>query len=177
MYLLCRCIDRVNDLISASTTDSAKKEDLATLRKLQEQFGAELATLRGRVDGLEARTATLEKQQFSTTTKLFGQVILGLQGRTANNAAFFPTSGAADTPDPGTNITMGYSANLSLVTAFSPRSMLLVGLQAGNLTTAPSLNNDVRLSYESNTGGSLRISDLTYRQMVKILPLSWGPKA
>ena len=160
------CMDRVNDLIAASTADSAKKEDLATLRKLQEQFGAELATLRGRVDGLEARTATLEKQQFSTTTKLFGQVILGLQGRTANNAAFFPTNGAADTPDPGTNITMGYSANLSLVTAFSPRSMLLVGLQAGNLTTAPSLNNDVRLSYESNTGGSLRISDLTYRQML-----------
>ena len=93
-------------------------------------------------------------------------MILGLQGRTANNAAFFPTNGAADTPDPGTNITMGYSANLSLVTAFSPRSMLLVGLQAGNLTTAPSLNNDVRLSYESNTGGSLRISDLTYRQML-----------
>ncbi len=160
------CMDRVNDLIAASTADSAKKEDLATIRKLQEQFSAELATLSGRVNGLEARTATLEKQQFSTTTKLFGQVILGLQGRSANNAAFFPTNGAATTPDPGTNLTMGYSANLSLVTAFSPKSLLLVGLQAGNLTTAPSLNNDVRLSYESNTGSSLRISDLTYRQML-----------
>ena len=160
------CMDRVNDLIAASTADSAKKEDLATLQKLQEQFSAELATLRGRVDVLEARTATLEKNQVSTTTKLFGQVILGLQGRSANNAAFFPTNGAANTPDPGTNITLGYSANLSLVTAFSPRSVLLVGLQAGNLTTAPSLNNDVRLSYESNTGSSLRISDLTYRQML-----------
>ncbi len=160
------CMDRVNDLIAASTADSAKKEDLATIRKLQEQFSAELATLRGRVDGLEGRTATLEKQQFSTTTKLFGQVILGIQGRTGNNAAFFPTNGAADTPDPGTQITMGYNANLSLVTAFSPKSMLLVGLQAGNLTTAPSLNNDVQLSYESNTGSNLRISDLTYRQML-----------
>ena len=160
------CMDRVNDLIAASTADSAKKGDLATLRKLQEQFSAELATLRGRVDVLEARTATLEKNQVSTTTKLFGQVILGLQGRSANNAAFFPTNGAANTPDPGTNITLGYSANLSLVTAFSPRSVLLVGLQAGNLTTAPSLNNDVRLSYESNTGSTLRISDLTYRQML-----------
>ena len=44
------CMDRVNDLIAASTADMAKKEDLATLRKLQEQFAAELATLRGRVD-------------------------------------------------------------------------------------------------------------------------------
>lgn len=160
------CMDRINELVAASTATIAKKEDLETLRKLQEEFAAELATLRGRVDALEAKVATLERQQFSTTTKLFGQVILGLQGRSQNKAAFFPTNGPADTPDPGTNITFGYSANLSLVTAFSPKSLLLVGLQAGNLTTAPSLNNDVRLAYESNTGNSLRISDLTYRQML-----------
>jgi Carbohydrate-selective porin, OprB family/S-layer homology domain len=64
------CLDRVNELIAASTSDLVKKEDLTTLQKLQEQFAAELATLRGRVDALEARTSTLEKQQFSTTTKL-----------------------------------------------------------------------------------------------------------
>ncbi len=159
------CMDRINDLIS-STTGTAKKEDLESLRKLQEQFSAELSTLRGRVDNLETKTATLEKQQFSTTTKLNGQVILGLQGRSRNNAAFFPTNGPATTPDPGTNVTLGYSSNLSLTTAFSPTSLLLVGLQAGNLTTAPSLNNDVRLSYESNTGNNLFISDLTYRQLL-----------
>ena len=55
------CMDRVNDLIAASTADMVKKEDLATLRKLQEQFAAELTTLRGRVDGLESKVATLEK--------------------------------------------------------------------------------------------------------------------
>ena len=159
------CMDRINDLIS-STTGTVKKEDLESLRKLQEQFAAELSTLRGRVDNLETRTATLEKQQFSTTTKLNGQVILGLQARSRNNAAFFPTNGPATTPDPGTNVTLGYSSNLSLTTAFSPTSLLLVGLQAGNLSTAPSLNNDVRLSYESNTGNNLFISDLTYRQLL-----------
>ncbi len=159
------CMDRINDLISSST-GTVKKEDRESLRTLQEQFAAELSTLRGRVDNLETKTATLEKQQFSTTTKLSGQVILGLQGRSGNNAAFFPTNGPATTPDPGTNITLGYSSNLSLTTAFSPTSLLLVGLQAGNLTTAPSLNNDVRLSYESNTGNNLFISDLTYRQLL-----------
>ncbi len=160
------CMDRIGDLINASTADAAKKEDLATIRKLQEQFGAELATLRGRIDGIETRVSTLEKQQFSTTTKFSGQTIIGLQARTANKAAFFPSNGPADTSDPGTNITLGYSTNLTLTTAFSPNSILLVGLQAGNITTAPSLNNDVRLSYESNTANSLRISDLTYRQML-----------
>jgi hypothetical protein len=150
------CMDRIGDLINASTADAAKKEDLATLRKLQEQFSAELATLSGRVGSLEGRVGTLEKQQFSTTTKLSGQTIIGLQARTANKAAFFPSNGPADTDDPGTNFTLGYTTN----------SMLLVGLQAGNLTTAPSLNNDVRLSYEGNTANGLRISDLTYRQML-----------
>ncbi|MCU0548308.1 MAG: iron uptake porin [Leptolyngbya sp. Prado105] len=72
------CLDRVNELIAASTADLVKKEDLATLQKLQEEFTAELATLRGMVDSLEARTTTLEKQQFSTTTKLAGEVIFSL---------------------------------------------------------------------------------------------------
>ena len=54
------CLDRVNELIAASTADLVKKEDLAILQKLQEEFAAELATLRGRVDALEARTTTLE---------------------------------------------------------------------------------------------------------------------
>ncbi len=160
------CMDRINDLVAASTADMVKKEDLATLRKLQEQYSAELATLRGRVDGLEGRVGTLEKQQFSTTTKLFGQVILGLQGRNGNKATTPNSFGVAVQEDPGSGITMGYSANLSLVTAFSPKSILLVGLQAGNLTTRPAQNYDVGLSYESNTGNQLLVSDLTYRQML-----------
>jgi Carbohydrate-selective porin, OprB family/S-layer homology domain len=72
------CLDRVNELIAAATADLVKKEDLATLQKLQEEFGAELATVRGIVDSLETRTTTLEKQQFSTTTKLNGEVIFSV---------------------------------------------------------------------------------------------------
>jgi hypothetical protein len=71
------CLDRVNELIAAATADLVKKEDLATLQKLQQDFATELATIRGRVDALEARTGTLERQQFSTTTKLQGEVIFG----------------------------------------------------------------------------------------------------
>ena len=40
------CMDRVNDLIAAAAGDSASRNDLMTLRKLQEAFAAELATLR-----------------------------------------------------------------------------------------------------------------------------------
>ncbi|MEB3210455.1 MAG: iron uptake porin [Leptolyngbyaceae bacterium] len=64
------CLDRINELIAAGLADKVSREDLAVLQRLQEEFAAELATLRGRVDALEARTAELEANQFSTTTKL-----------------------------------------------------------------------------------------------------------
>jgi len=38
--------DRVNELISTATSDLVTREDLATLTRLQEEFAAELATLR-----------------------------------------------------------------------------------------------------------------------------------
>ncbi|MBD1875706.1 carbohydrate porin [Nodosilinea sp. FACHB-131] len=69
------CLDVIATLIAQSGIDP---DDLATIRRLQEEFQAELATLRGRVDALEAETATLRAQQFSTTTKLVGQADMHL---------------------------------------------------------------------------------------------------
>ncbi|PSN15389.1 S-layer protein [filamentous cyanobacterium CCT1] len=69
------CLDVIATLIAQS---GINPDDLATIRRLQEEFQAELATLRGRVDALEAETATLRAQQFSTTTKLRGQVDFNL---------------------------------------------------------------------------------------------------
>lgn len=65
------CLDRVNELIATATADTVNKQDLATLQKLQEDFIAELATLRGRVDTLEAATAELEANQFSCTLHIY----------------------------------------------------------------------------------------------------------
>ncbi|MEY3303934.1 MAG: hypothetical protein RLZZ139_2307, partial [Cyanobacteriota bacterium] len=78
------CLDKINEIISAGLADKVSKEDLATLQKLQEEFAAELATLRGRVDALDAKTAKLEAQQFSTTTKLSGEAIMSVQGASGN---------------------------------------------------------------------------------------------
>jgi hypothetical protein len=118
------CLDKINEIISAGLADKVSKEDLATLRKLQEEFAAELATLRGRVDALDAKTAKLEAQQFSTTTKLFGQAIFGLQGRLNNNANIPRTAGAVSA-DPATNVNFGAQVQLSLLTQFPDRSLLL----------------------------------------------------
>ncbi len=69
------CLDRINELLTAATANLVRKEDLDTLQRLQEEFASELVALRGRVDNLEGRVATLEAHQFSTTTKLTGEVI------------------------------------------------------------------------------------------------------
>jgi hypothetical protein len=145
---------------------SVSPDDLRLVQQLEQEFAVELANLRGRVDDLEARTALLEAQQFSTTTRLFGQVVMGVQGRTENDADFFPVDGVQDTADPSTQINFITNAQLSLVTQFSPNSLLLMGLQAGDGTTAPRLTNDTRLSYEGDTDNDFRLSDLTFRQLI-----------
>jgi hypothetical protein len=69
---LNKCLDSIRNILG--NPDVIDPADLATLQRLQDEFAAELATLRGRVDALEAETAELRSQQFSTTTKLRGQV-------------------------------------------------------------------------------------------------------
>ncbi len=115
------CLNRVNELIATSTADIVKKGDLATLQKLQEQFSAELATLRGRVDNLEARTAQLQAAQFSTTTKLSGEVIF---------AAIGAGGGARGTKNP--NVIVADRVRLNLTTSFTGKDALITGLQAYN---------------------------------------------
>jgi hypothetical protein len=168
------CLDKINEIISSGLSDKVGKEDLETLKKLQEEFAAELATLRGRVDALDAKTAKLEAQQFSTTTKLFGQAIFGLQSRLPNTGSLTPRDGTRNTVDDATNLTFGYNLQLSLVTQFDNRSLLLTGIQAGNASTASTLfannnfltNSYTRLGYELDTGNSLQLSDLSYRFLV-----------
>jgi hypothetical protein len=151
------CLQQVERLVNV--------DDLDTLRRLTSAFSVELAALGDRVNALEETVSFLEDNAFSTTTKLFGQVILGLQGRTENTADFFPVDGIPETADPATQINLITNVQLSLVTQFSPNSLLLTGLQAGNGSTAPRLTNDTRLSYEAPTNSDVLISDLTYRHL------------
>lgn len=111
------CMDRINELIAAGTADLVKKEDLLAVQKLQEEFAAELATLRGRVTALEARTATLEKQQFSTTTKLAGEVVFALTNEFNNSDS---------------NAVFQDRVRLTLKTSFTGDDLLITRLRASN---------------------------------------------
>ncbi|MGA1625942.1 MAG: iron uptake porin, partial [Prochlorothrix sp.] len=127
--LVNACMDTVNDLIAASTADLVTEDDLAVLQRLQEEFQAELATLRGRVDSLETRTATLEANQFSTTTKLEGEALMVLAD------AFDDNSGTG-----GGNTLFGARVRLNFKTSFSGEDLLFTSLEGENIRDVTSLN-------------------------------------
>lgn len=188
------CLDRVNELIAASTADLVKKEDLDALRKLQEEFAAELATLRGRVDSLEARTATLERQQFSTTTKLTGQIFFNLTGafptgdivaersRLAPGSAFAPPQRDANNrPTRVTReapeITLGYYAFLNLNTSFTGKDLLVTQLAVGNGSSP--VNELVSSGFFNSWGtpfldqtGTLTQSNVVIRELFYQFPIA-----
>jgi len=114
------CLDKINEIISAGLADKVSKEDLASLQKLQEEFAVELATLKGRVDALDAKTAKLEAQQFSTTTKLTGESIFSL------------TAGNGGPNNARSNVTLGNRTRLVLNTSFTGKDALRTRLEAGN---------------------------------------------
>ena len=119
------CLDKVAELIKGGTGNLATKEDLASIQRLQEEFAAELATLRGRVDALEARTAELEANQFSTTTKLNGEVIFALTGIAGGDDA--------EGNDADTTTAFGSRVRLNFDTSFSGEDLLRTRLQVLNL--------------------------------------------
>lgn len=153
------CLDRVNELIATATADIVNKEDLATLQRLQEEFSAELATLRGRVDALEARTSELEANQFSTTTKLKGEAIFAL-----TNAFGDQRAGGGDLAD---NTTFSDRVRLSLESSFTGTDKLQVRLQAGNFTSLSgdrTGTNMTRLGFENSTtpANNVEIDKINY---------------
>jgi hypothetical protein len=119
------CLDKVTELIKSGTGSLATKEDLASVQRLQEEFAAELATLRGRVDALEARTSELEANQFSTTTKLNGEVIFALTGIARGDDA---EGRKADR-----TTAFGSRVRLNFDTSFSGKDLLRTRLQVLNL--------------------------------------------
>ena len=160
------CLDKIRELIGTGNENRVKQEDLVKIQKLQEEFAADIAVLRGRTDLLEARTTELEANQFSPTVKLSGLTIVGIQGRSPNRADRAPRDGKRDTKDPGTNVNTIALSQLYLTAQFSPRSNLFIGLLSQNGSTSPQLTQDVNLAYDFGGTSSLTLSDLNYRFLV-----------
>jgi hypothetical protein len=160
------CLDKINEVISAGLADKVGKEDLATLKKLQDEFSAELATLRGRVDALDAKTAKLEAQQFSTTTKLNATVIFALADTWGGAGTGTSAQNPQKTVD-STNLTLSYRARLNFDTSFTGKDLLRTRLQAANmpnLGSGTTTNTSMaRLAFTQDTTSTFQIDKFYYR--------------
>ncbi|WP_260446182.1 iron uptake porin [Nostoc sp. UCD121] len=144
-----RCI---HQNIAVSSTNLVNQQDLATLRRLHTKFVPQLTTLQERLDKLKVQTTQLQPQQFSTTTKLSGEVIFAFTGLNGGNKA-------------DNNFILSNRVRLNFDTSFTGNDRLRVRLQAANI---PSLKRSsgtemARLGFEADNNNEFEISRLEYR--------------
>ncbi|MGF1589722.1 MAG: iron uptake porin [Pleurocapsa sp.] len=141
------CLNKIEKTIALS--QDFTQTDLDTLLRLMQEFQTELAILQGRTDGSRARIDDLSATQFSTTTKLRGEAIVGLgsilSGNSENNA---------------NNTILGSRLRLELATSFQGNDLLFtrlsrngfpgfeseVGTWQGNLAFAEPDDDDFELT-------------------------------
>ena len=154
--LLNACLDRVTE-----TTDE--------LRRLLDEFKSELAVLKGRVDGLENRVGNLEATQFSTTTKLKGEVNFVLGG-----VPSLETNKGADVG----NTAFNYDVRLNFDTSFTGKDLLRTRLRSGNFGSDPfgSSSSLFKLDKAESTADQVIIDRLYYQfPVTKSVTLTAGP--
>ncbi|MEQ9551492.1 MAG: iron uptake porin [Coleofasciculus sp. G3-WIS-01] len=150
------CLQQIERLMVGDTPDGT---ELETLRRLIQEFEAELATLGARVDNLEGRVAFLEDNQFSTTTKLRGEVIFNL------GSAFGDEKADNSGEDIEDNITLSHRTRLNFDTSFTGEDRLRVRLQAGNTPEFDEATGTemARLGFEAASNNDVEVNDLYYR--------------
>lgn len=139
--LLNSCLDRVTE-----ATDE--------LKRLAQEFERELGLINGKITGLEKKIGKLEAMQFSTTTKLQGEVTFDVGAVSFGGSQYGPSTAngaGAVTPNNGsTNATrysgnnnrnwgalsFNYDARLNLNTSFTGKDLLYTRLRSGNFTNS-----------------------------------------
>ncbi|HIK46064.1 MAG TPA: carbohydrate porin, partial [Leptolyngbyaceae cyanobacterium M65_K2018_010] len=181
------CLDVI--VTTLGGLDQISAEDLAAISRLQEEFAAELATIKGRVDILEADVAQLRAQQFSTVTKLRGQAWMNMAFGFANGpvlaeginvfvGARDPVTGQPVVRtidrDPGT--TVSGLTWLNFDTSFTGKDRLRIQLAAGagtgpgNLYASAGLFNTFGVPFTFQNG-SPNAWDVTVREFSYLFPV------
>ncbi|RMD71533.1 MAG: S-layer protein [Cyanobacteria bacterium J149] len=155
------CMQQMERLIANS--ESVLKEDIEKLKRLMGEFERELVALGARVDNLEGRVAFLEDHQFSTTTKLRGEVIMAFASAFNNDSNSFQGLTKGKEAVNQNQATLAYRARLNFDTSFTGKDLLRVRLQGANFTSLNGNSDMLRLSFDTNTNSDVRIDDLYYR--------------
>lgn len=147
--LLNACLDRITEV-----TDE--------LRRLLKEYEKELAILRGRVDGLEAKVGELEATQFSTTTKLQGQATFVLGGVDAGGNSRGGTNVfGANVPVPAPIRVGGRTTNQDAIDRAIARNGRSAADKYNQLFGATTFSYDLRLNFLTSFTGK----DLLYTRL------------
>ncbi len=126
-------------------------------RRLLNEFSPELAVIKGRLDGLEARVGEFEAGVFSTTTKLTGKTTFVVGGYDRN-------VGSADAGQDDGAVTFNYTTQLNLNTSFNGDDLLYTRIKQGNFSDSAFGSTDYGL-YLSSTHNTdyLKIDKIWYQ--------------
>ncbi|WP_414581918.1 iron uptake porin [Scytonema sp. PCC 10023] len=154
------CINTINQQLQNQLPQSLEA-DITTIKRLQDEFARELASLRDRVETLEANSAVLKSQQFSSTTKLSGSIVVVASGIAGDSA-----DSNLDTRI-DSNVALNHRTRLNFISSFTGKDRLLVRLQSSNRVpnfNGASATNMTRLSFEvGNNDSSVDLNLLEYR--------------
>ncbi len=135
------CMNTIERLIQENV--AVLREDIEKLKRLASEFEQELMALGARIDNLESRVAFLEDHQFSTTTVLTGEFVVGLTGIASGDK----NRGTEEI----NNVTnFGYRGRLELNTTFDGNDLLYTRLATG---TVPAYS-DITGTFEGELGFS-----------------------
>ncbi len=150
------CLNQIERLIASQGT--VTQEDLDIINRLQQEFEAELATLGGRVDELESRTATLEDQQFSTTTKLNAEALFAVTD------SFGDTVDGIESVSDSAEAAFSDRIRLNFDTSFYGKDRLRARLEAGNVPNYSDITgtDSARLNFDTNNDNNIDLTELYY---------------
>ncbi len=157
------CLRRI-EALAGNNTAEVTRADLEAIRRLTTEFRTELTALGTRVNSLEGRVRFLEERQFSTTTKLAGEVVMQLS-QTFNGNLNVNVGGRAVTLGSNSNVTFGDRVRLNFNTSFTGRDLLNTRLQARNLIPFTNRTGTLNttLNIEGSENNAFQLSRLVYQ--------------
>jgi len=132
-------------LINSCLEGGIVSTDSEDFSRLVNEFGTEMAILKGRVDGLEQKVQDFSAGQFSSATKLSSSAVF--------TVAAIDTGGS--TTDNKAAFTYAYASDLN--TSFNGTDLLTIGFEAGNANGA-----DYQLDSAVTVGNGVNLTSLYY---------------
>ena len=151
-------LEEMNSYVRSTKNQSSRIDSNTFINKVSE----DIAILKGRVDGLEAKQNNFEAGSFSDTTTLDGKVVMGLMGTDHSKVK----AGADDGID---SLSAAYQYTMNLNTSFTGDDNLYVRLKSGN-HDGPS---DIKSNYNTYlSAGSGKADAFTVDKIWYTLPVS-----